>query len=54
MEVLSADISGAYLNTNAAEKGYTIAGKEFGADKEGRVVVITGSLWPPKFWEGVA
>lgn len=45
LEVLSADISGAYLNANAAEKVYTIAGKEFGADKEGRIVVITRALY---------
>ena len=45
LDVLSADISGAYLNANAAEKVYTIAGKEFGADKEGRVVVITRALY---------
>jgi hypothetical protein len=45
LDVLSADISGAYLNANAAEKVYTIAGKEFGATKEGRVVVITRALY---------
>jgi hypothetical protein len=43
--VLSADIGGAYHNANAAEKVYTIAGKEFGAAKEGRVVVITCALY---------
>ena len=45
LDVLSADISGAYLNANAAEKVYTIAGREFGAEKEGRVVVITRALY---------
>jgi hypothetical protein len=45
LEVLSADISGAYLNANAAEKNYTIAGKEFDTAKEGRVVVITRALY---------
>ena len=45
LDVLSADISGAYLNANAAEKVYTIAGKEFGPEKEGRVVVITRALY---------
>jgi hypothetical protein len=45
LEVLSADISGAYLNANAAEKVYTIAGKKFGAVKEGRVVIITRALY---------
>ena len=43
--MLSADISGAFLNANATEKIYTIAGKEFGAAKEGRVVVITHALY---------
>jgi hypothetical protein len=42
---LSANISGAYLNAPCAEKVYTIAGKEFGTDKEGRVVVITRALY---------
>jgi Reverse transcriptase (RNA-dependent DNA polymerase) len=45
LDILSADISGAYLNAPAAEKVYTIAGKEFGAEKEGRVVVITRALY---------
>ena len=45
LDVLSADIIGAYLNAIAAKKVYTIAGKEFGAEKEGRVVVITRALY---------
>jgi hypothetical protein len=45
LDVLSADISGAYLNAKAAEKVFTIAGKEFGADKEGRVDIITRALY---------
>ncbi len=45
LDVLSADISGAYLSANAAEKVYTIAGKELGAEKTGRVVVITRALY---------
>ena len=45
LDILSADISGAYLNANAAEKVYTIAGKEFGEAKEGRVVVIVRALY---------
>ena len=44
LDVLSADVSGAYLNANAGEKVYFIAGKEFGPDKQGRVVVITRAL----------
>jgi Reverse transcriptase (RNA-dependent DNA polymerase) len=45
LEILSADISGAYLNVKAAEKVYTLAGKEFGLEKEGRVVVISHALY---------
>jgi Reverse transcriptase (RNA-dependent DNA polymerase) len=45
LKILSADISGAYLNTKAAEKVYTLAGKEFGPEKEGKVVVITRALY---------
>jgi hypothetical protein len=48
LSVLSADISGAYLNANAGEKVYFIAGKEFGPDKKGRVVVITRLSEAPK------
>jgi hypothetical protein len=32
LDILSADISGAYLNAKAAEKVYTLAGKEFGPE----------------------
>ena len=45
LNVLCADISGAYLNANVAEKVYTIAGNEFGPAKQGRVVVITRALY---------
>ncbi len=45
LEILSANISGAYLNANAAEKVYTLAVKEFGPAKEGRVVVSTRALY---------
>jgi hypothetical protein len=45
LEVLSADIAGAYLNAMAKEKVYTLAGKEFGPAKEGRPVVITRALY---------
>jgi hypothetical protein len=44
LEVLSADVSGAYLNAKAAEKVYTTAGTEFGPDKAGCPVVITRAL----------
>ena len=45
LEILSADVAGAYLNANAKEKVYTIAGKEFGPDKSGRPVIITRALY---------
>jgi uncharacterized protein YdgA (DUF945 family) len=35
LEILSADISGAYLNAPCTEQVYTLAGKDFGPDKEG-------------------
>jgi hypothetical protein len=45
LDILSADVSGAYLNAKAAEKVYTIAGKEFGPERQGRVAVITRALY---------
>ena len=45
LEILSTDISGAYLNAPCTEKVYTLAGKEFGPDKEGRTVVIKHALY---------
>jgi hypothetical protein len=45
LDVLSADISGAYLNAKAAEKVYTTAGKEFGPGKAGRPVLIVRALY---------
>jgi predicted hotdog family 3-hydroxylacyl-ACP dehydratase len=45
LEILSADVAGAYLNAKAKEKVYTTAGKEFGPDKEGRPVIITRALY---------
>jgi hypothetical protein len=44
LEILSTDISGAYLNTLCGEKVYTIAHKEFGPDKEGQPVLIKCAL----------
>ena len=45
LEILSADMSGAYLNAPCVKKVYTLAGKEFGPDKEGRTVVIKRALY---------
>jgi hypothetical protein len=43
--VLSADISGAYLNAKMAEKVYTTAGKEFGLNKADRPILIVRALY---------
>ncbi|KAI2502898.1 Reverse transcriptase (RNA-dependent DNA polymerase) [Fragilaria crotonensis] len=45
LDVLSADVQGAYLNAPTKEKVYTIAGLEFGADKVGRPVLIVRALY---------
>jgi Reverse transcriptase (RNA-dependent DNA polymerase) len=45
LELLSADISGTYLNATAAKKVYTMAGKEFSPDKEGHPVIIRCALY---------
>jgi hypothetical protein len=45
LNVLSADVAGAYLNANTIEKVYTTAGKEFGLDKQGRSVLIVRALY---------
>lgn len=41
LDILSADVSGAYLNANV----YTIAGKEFGPERQGGVAIITRALY---------
>jgi len=45
LNILSADVQGAYLNAPTKEKVYTIAGLEFGADKVGRPVLIVRALY---------
>jgi Reverse transcriptase (RNA-dependent DNA polymerase) len=45
LEILSANVAGAYLNAKAKEKVYTIAGKEFGPNKEGWPVIIMCALY---------
>ena len=45
LDVLSADVQGAYLNAPTKEKVYTTAGLEFGADKVGRPVLIVRALY---------
>lgn len=44
LEVLSTEISGAYLNVKAAEKVYMTPGKEFGPKKAGSPVLIVCML----------
>ena len=44
LEVLTANVEGAYLNTPCAEKVYTILGEEFG-DYTGRKAIIVMALY---------
>ena len=44
LEVLTADVAGAYLNAPCAEKVYTILGEEFG-DYAGRKTIIILALY---------
>jgi hypothetical protein len=45
MEVMSADIQGAYLNAPCQEKVYTICGREFGVEYVNRIAVIVKALY---------
>jgi Reverse transcriptase (RNA-dependent DNA polymerase) len=45
MDVLSADVQGAYLNAPCHEKVYTTCGMEFGIENVGRVAVIVKALY---------
>lgn len=45
LDVMSADIQGAYLNAPCKEKVYTICGHEFGAEFRGRVAIIVKALY---------
>jgi Reverse transcriptase (RNA-dependent DNA polymerase) len=44
MDVMSADIQGAYLNAPCQEKVYTICGREFGTEHVGRIAEIVKAL----------
>lgn len=44
LDILSADIAGAYLNAKCAEKIYTVLGPEF-SDLEGRTVIVEKVLY---------
>jgi Reverse transcriptase (RNA-dependent DNA polymerase) len=39
------DVGNAYLNANTTEKLYCYAGKEFGTDEEGKLMIITRALY---------
>lgn len=43
--MLACDIQNDYLNTVRKKKFYSIAGPEFGRDREGRTVLITRALY---------
>ena len=45
LEVMSADIAGAYLNAPCMEKVYTCCGLEFGAEYVGRIASISRALY---------
>lgn len=45
LDVMSADVQGAYLNAPCKEKVYTICGLEFGTEFYGRVAVIVKALY---------
>ena len=45
MNICAGDISNAYLFARAKEKVYFVAGKEFGKDMEGRVLLIDKALY---------
>ncbi len=45
LEVLAGDVGNAYLNAETKEKVYTICGPEFGPELEGRIAIITKSLY---------
>ena len=45
LDILSADVQGAYLNAPTKEKVYTTAGLEFGASNVGRPVLIIRALY---------
>ena len=45
LDVCAADIGNAYLNADCAEKIYTIAGREFGPQLQGKVLIIHKALY---------
>ena len=45
LDLVMFDVGNAYLNAPTTEKLYTIAGKEFGPDEEGKIMVIKRALY---------
>ena len=45
LDIMCGDIGNAYVNAETAEQIYVIAGKEFGAEKEGQTVIIKKALY---------
>ena len=45
LDVCAADIGNAYLNADCAEKIYTVAGKEFGGQLQGKVLIVSKALY---------
>jgi Reverse transcriptase (RNA-dependent DNA polymerase) len=45
LELMMFDVGNAYLNAATSEKLYTTAGKEFGAEEEGKLMIIQRALY---------
>lgn len=45
IDLMMFDVGNAYLNAATTEKLYTIAGKEFGPDEEGKIMIIRRALY---------
>lgn len=45
LEVVMSDVGNAYLNAKPGEKVYTVAGKEFGDELDGRIAVVVRALY---------
>lgn len=45
LEIMTADVQGAYLNAPCKEKVYTICGPEFGPELRGRIAIIVKALY---------
>ena len=45
LDIIGADVAGAYLNAPGHEKVFTICGLEFGAENVGKIAIITKALY---------